>query len=495
MAGNVTSDFTVYIDGACKRNGKTGSRAAYGFYIENDRTKCNGLIDVNEKQTNNTGELVAAIEALNYALSKNIQEIVIKSDSEYVIRGITKDILFWKNNDWKLKSTNALVKNKGLWEKLYSLSTKLNVKWIHVRRESEKGQTIADQLARDAYEEPVKNSDIIMDGEKEDSSENRMNAYVVESSAGELANKEVEEEEETLVKCVVDQDRCLMCDNNSNKAMIRCQICNCMVHFICSLLPGYYLSLVEEGKIKFICYNCSNDEGKFKDKNFIDKIYIQNEELKHNLKKSYDKVDTLSDQISKVQDENGNLKNRLQEIENSQRRRLNELRANETVSHEQLLEQKSEFEHLKSKYEATVEENRKREKTLKDMTREMKNKESQLREYSDKMKTLTEEKETDKRHIENLRKLTTELETCKSNILNQNASSIEVIDALQSKLDTYENLSRTNCLRKESETYADVVRVKKTNATGIKNSPEKPTISSYTEKRTVTKKMLTLKTF
>ena len=186
----------------------------------------------------------------------------------------------------------------------------------------------------------------------------------------------------------------------------------------------------------------------------------KNEELKQNLKTSCDKVKTLSDQISRVEGEKENLVNRLEDIENAYKKRLNELKANEIIAHEEYSsKQQKEIEFLKSKLEKVTDENRKREKTLKDMTRDIKNKDTQIKESLEKLKVLTGEKQSDKRHIEDLRKRVHDLEMCKTSILNQNANSIEIIDALQSRLDRFENLP-TNELRQEPESYADKVRRK-----------------------------------
>ena len=262
MAGKGTSNISVYIDGACRRNGKIGARATYGIYVETDGTKLKGMIDRSEKQTNNTGELTAAIEALNYAALKNISEIIIKSDSEYVIRGITKDILFWRENNWKLKSTNAAVKNKELWERLYERSSQMNVKWVHVRRDTEEGQIIADKLAKEAYEqasvettenntESQSRGQHITQGEVEP--EDREQAVSLnpdginrpkKQTGGKIrygdANEDFDEDE-TFVKYIINQNQCIMCENGCNDFMVQCQICYGRVHYTCSLLPVYFL--------------------------------------------------------------------------------------------------------------------------------------------------------------------------------------------------------------------------------------------------------------
>lgn len=128
------------------------------------------------------------------------------------------------------------------------------------------------------------------------------------------------------------------------------------------------------------------------------------------------------------------------------------MKASENIAHDH--EQKREIEFLKCKLGKATNENTKQEKVVKDMTREIKNKELHIKESSEKIKVLSEEKQADKRHIENLRKRVNDLELCKSNILNQNASSIEVIDALQTRLDSFEN-RKGNTFGQKSESYAE----------------------------------------
>ena len=139
----------VFIDGACKNNGKPAAKASYGiFWGQNDIKNIYGIIPNSYKQTNNTGELYSAIKCLQQIHDLKISNITIKTDSEYLVRGITNDIIHWKNSNWKLKSTGKDVKNKELWIEIDNLSTDINVTWIHIARDSEYGQVEADKLAK-----------------------------------------------------------------------------------------------------------------------------------------------------------------------------------------------------------------------------------------------------------------------------------------------------------------------------------------------------------
>ena len=80
--------------------------------------------------TNNKMELTAAIEALKYAGGAK-KGIVIRTDSRYVINGITKWVKGWEKNGWIGKNKKAIL-NKDLWVKLSKLAKGKKIKWEHV---------------------------------------------------------------------------------------------------------------------------------------------------------------------------------------------------------------------------------------------------------------------------------------------------------------------------------------------------------------------------
>ncbi|CAC5380838.1 rnhA [Mytilus coruscus] len=141
----------VYIDGACQNNGKPSAKASFGIFWEKNSTRnSSGLVPDTYNQTNNTGELFAAVKCLQQVHQLNLVDVNIKTDSEYLVRGVSSDSTYWKNNNWKLKSSGKDVKNKELWSEIDNMSTNLNVSWVHVPRDSESGQIEADKLAKNA---------------------------------------------------------------------------------------------------------------------------------------------------------------------------------------------------------------------------------------------------------------------------------------------------------------------------------------------------------
>ena len=84
--------------------------------------------------TNNIMEMTAVIEALK--LLKEECDVEVYSDSAYVVNGFNQGWIYnWQKNNWKTASKDP-VKNKELWEELYSLTKKHKVKFNKVKGHS-----------------------------------------------------------------------------------------------------------------------------------------------------------------------------------------------------------------------------------------------------------------------------------------------------------------------------------------------------------------------
>lgn len=120
--------YLVYTDGGADDNpGKGG----YGVVIidkeTGERTEYKqGYVET----TNNRMELRGAIRALE-ELSNADGKILLKSDSQYVIKGITEWINSWQKNNW-INSSKKPVENSDLWKKLYALreGKDIEFEWI-----------------------------------------------------------------------------------------------------------------------------------------------------------------------------------------------------------------------------------------------------------------------------------------------------------------------------------------------------------------------------
>lgn len=118
----------VYSDGACIGNPGPGGFAAV-VLVEGEEPRW--LTGANPRTTNNQMELTAAIRGLEEARSLGADEILVYSDSQYLIRGITEWIKGWRRNGW-LTSGKQPVKNRDLWMRLDAL-TGGGVVWRYVR--------------------------------------------------------------------------------------------------------------------------------------------------------------------------------------------------------------------------------------------------------------------------------------------------------------------------------------------------------------------------
>ena len=139
-----TNKIIIYTDGACKGNPGKGGWGV--VIIDNNISKelsgsCNNT-------TNNIMEMTAAIEALSYF--KTCKDILIFTDSKYVLLGITEWIYNWKKNNW-LNKKKEQIKNKTLWLELDRLNGFHSIEWKWVKAHNgDPGNERADYLASQA---------------------------------------------------------------------------------------------------------------------------------------------------------------------------------------------------------------------------------------------------------------------------------------------------------------------------------------------------------
>ena len=138
---------TIYTDGACSGNPGPGGWGCVLIYnnIEKKKKLSGGKLNT----TNNEMEISAVINGLK-AL-KEPCAVDIYSDSSYVVNSFKNNwIENWVQNGW-LTSTKQSVKNKELWEELYSLTKVHNVTFHKVKGHADnKYNNICDELARNA---------------------------------------------------------------------------------------------------------------------------------------------------------------------------------------------------------------------------------------------------------------------------------------------------------------------------------------------------------
>ena len=131
----------IYTDGACRGNPGPGGWGVLLTTGQHRKTLHGGEPDT----TNNRMELTAAIEGLR-AL-KRPSDVVLYTDSKYVMDGITSWLPNWKRRGWKTAAKKP-VKNQDLWQALDAETERHDIRWVWVKGHSgDDGNEEADRLA------------------------------------------------------------------------------------------------------------------------------------------------------------------------------------------------------------------------------------------------------------------------------------------------------------------------------------------------------------
>ena len=117
---------TIYSDGACSGNPGPGGWAARLKYADGRIRELGGA---EPDTTNNRMELQAAIEGLRFA--ERGEPVTMVTDSEYLLKGITRWIHGWKRKQWKTASRKPVL-NQDLWRALDELNSS-SVRWEYTR--------------------------------------------------------------------------------------------------------------------------------------------------------------------------------------------------------------------------------------------------------------------------------------------------------------------------------------------------------------------------
>lgn len=117
----------IFCDGASKGNPGPGGFGAVVVLPEGKAVELGGF---EKHTTNNRMELAGAISALS-EVSRKAEEIIVYTDSKYLINGVTGWIFGWQKNGWRTKDKKE-VANKDLWEKLAESVKDKKIKWHYV---------------------------------------------------------------------------------------------------------------------------------------------------------------------------------------------------------------------------------------------------------------------------------------------------------------------------------------------------------------------------
>ena len=137
----------MYTDGACRGNPGPGGWGVLLRYGGVEKTLHGG----EAMSTNNRMELTAVIKGLQ-ALNKTC-DVLITTDSKYVLTGVTEWMENWKKRNWRTASKKPVL-NVDLWKELDELVAGHSIEWVWVKGHSgHEENEIADQLAIRAIDE------------------------------------------------------------------------------------------------------------------------------------------------------------------------------------------------------------------------------------------------------------------------------------------------------------------------------------------------------
>lgn len=151
-----TMKYMIWTDGACKGN---PGRGGWGVLIHGP----GGVPEVELfggelTTTNNRMEMLAAIKALTHVTTPS--QIVLHTDSQYVIKGVTEWMEGWKRKGW-LTASKKPVKNVELWKHLDELNQMHQITWVWVKGHAgDAGNERADALANKGSEAALDSLDI-----------------------------------------------------------------------------------------------------------------------------------------------------------------------------------------------------------------------------------------------------------------------------------------------------------------------------------------------
>ena len=138
-------EIIIYTDGACSGNPGPGGWGAVLMFGDYKKEISGG----DKSTTNNIMELTAVVEALR--IVKHPCKIKLYSDSAYVTNGFLQGWIYnWIKKNWKTADGKP-VKNKELWEELYSFTKIHEIEFIKVKGHADNEyNNRCDELARGA---------------------------------------------------------------------------------------------------------------------------------------------------------------------------------------------------------------------------------------------------------------------------------------------------------------------------------------------------------
>lgn len=139
----------IYTDGACIGSGGSCPGGYAALILIGDREQI--VTGLSLATTNTAMELMGAIRALETL--PPLVPAAIYSDSQYVVRGATEQLPWWRSRGWRIVKGGKLA-NKDLWQRLSALLRERPVSWFWVRGHA--GDVRNEQVHALAYGEARK---------------------------------------------------------------------------------------------------------------------------------------------------------------------------------------------------------------------------------------------------------------------------------------------------------------------------------------------------
>ncbi|PZX38978.1 ribonuclease HI [Roseinatronobacter thiooxidans] len=123
----------IHTDGSCIGNPGPGGWAASLRRMKGGAEVKKLIVKGGDPATtNNRMELVAAIEALKSLRVDEVSPIIIRSDSQYLVKGMTEWQPHWVARGWR-KADGKAVGNQDLWKELIASARGRTLQWHWVR--------------------------------------------------------------------------------------------------------------------------------------------------------------------------------------------------------------------------------------------------------------------------------------------------------------------------------------------------------------------------
>jgi len=151
LIDNYTQVYTITFDGASRGNpGPCGA----GFVIwKNKEIFKEGKHFVSKSNTNNYAEYCALLMALKACTAHNIKNVIVKGDSELVIKQI--------NKEYKITSQNLILLHSVIMDEIYGMNY---IKFIHISREKNGDADRLANLAINKWGKGLLTEEIIFQG-------------------------------------------------------------------------------------------------------------------------------------------------------------------------------------------------------------------------------------------------------------------------------------------------------------------------------------------